>query len=110
MPRRRPASKAGLLAFHEAWPLVSLRLDDNHSAHVARLQGELPSASAGRNAALKARLEKAEAAHMRLANFKIHVDEAQALPGCNTFISYIHGQPHSTRAACTPSQRPTSAL
>ena len=98
-PHDKAAAKAGLVEFHEAWPLASIRLDTIHSEHVARLQGALASASAGRKAALLHRLRMAEAAMARPARFVILFDSDRALPGCNTFISYVHGQPHGTRVA-----------
>ena len=98
-PHDKAAAKAGLVEFHEAWPLASIRLDTIHSEHVARLQGALASASAGRKAALLHRLRMAEAAMARLGSFVTLHDDTRALPGCNTFILYVHGQPHGTRVA-----------
>ena len=98
-PGEKVAAKAWLVEFHEAWPLACLRLNTVHLEHVARLQGALTSASPGRKAALLHRLKMAEAAAERLQGFVILYDAARALLGCNSFISYIHDQPHGTRVA-----------
>ena len=95
-PEQKAAGKAGLAEFHKAWPLTRLRLDTNHSEHVARLQAEIETASAGRKGALLHRLQMAEAAAARLEGFKVLHDGSLAIPGCNTFISYVHGLPHGT--------------
>ena len=98
-PAEKEAAKDLLLKFHESWQLASLQLDTNHLQHVARLQDELRSASAGRKSALQLRLQKAEEAHARLSHFQVCFDERRMLLGCNTFISYVNGLPHGTRVA-----------
>ena len=77
---QKAVAKEFLNTFAEAWPLDSLRLQDNHLKHVAALHAALPAADSGRRSNLLGRIRRAEAARRR------HVAQHAKHPGVSALV------------------------